>query len=70
MLARHVSDLIGPSSGGFLQAVFVDLLCGTIVRTTRHVQPLLNDCTFRVVRVLPHTKSANTACKTLLKMDR
>ena len=40
-LARHVSDLIGPSSGAFfLQAVFADLVCGTTVRTTRHVQPL------------------------------
>ena len=34
MLARHVSDLTGPSPGA---------------------------C--RVVRVLPHTESANTACK-------
>ena len=24
----------------FVQAVFVDLVCGTTVRTTRHVQPL------------------------------
>ena len=40
MLARHVSDLIGPSSGAFLQAVFADLACGNTVRTTRHVQPL------------------------------
>ena len=28
MLARHVSDLTGPSSGAFLQAVFADLVCG------------------------------------------
>ena len=58
MLARHVSDLIGSSSGAFLQAVFADLVCDTTVRTTRHV--------------LPHTKSANTACKkkTPLMMDR
>ena len=40
MLVRHVSDLTGPSSGAFLQAVFADLVCGTTVRTTRHVQPL------------------------------
>ena len=55
MLARHVSDLTVPSSGAFLQAVFVDLICGN-TRTTR------NGWTCRVVRVLPHTKFANTAC--------
>ena len=40
MLARHVSDLTGPSSGAFLKAVFADfgMCCNT--RTTRHVQPL------------------------------
>ena len=27
-LARHVSDLTGPSSGAFLEAVFADLVCG------------------------------------------
>ena len=47
----------------FVEAAFADLVCGN-TRTTRHVQPC------RVVRVLPHTKSANTACKTLLMMDR
>ena len=48
----------------FLQAVCADLVCGTTVRTTRHVQPLLrNSWTCRVVRVLPHTKSAHTAGK-------
>ena len=26
MLARHVSDLTGPSSGAFLQAVFADFV--------------------------------------------
>ena len=41
MLARHVSDLIGPHQERFVQAVFADLACGTTVRTTRHVQPLL-----------------------------
>ena len=48
------------------------LVCGTTVRTNRHFQPLLrNSRTYRVVRVLPHTKSAHTACKqTLLMMDR
>ena len=45
----------------FVQAVFAGLVCGN-TRTTRHVQPLRsNGWTCRVVRVLPHTKSANTA---------
>ena len=40
----------------FVQAVFADLVCGTTVRTTRHVQPLLrNGWTCRVVIVFPHT---------------
>ena len=30
MLALHVSDLIGPSSGAFLQAVFANLVCAVI----------------------------------------
>ena len=30
MLARHVSDLTGPTSGAFLQAVFADLVCAVI----------------------------------------
>ena len=51
MLARHVSDFTGPSSGAFLQAVCTDLVCGN-TRTTRHVQPLRsNGWTCRVVRV-------------------
>ena len=41
MLARHVSDLIGPSSGAFVYKLYSQtLVCGTTVRTTRHVQPL------------------------------
>ena len=39
MLARHVSDLIGPFQERFVQAVYADLVCGN-TRTTRHVQPL------------------------------
>ena len=40
----------------FLQAVFADLVCGTTVHTTRHVQLLRsNGWTCRVVRVLPQT---------------
>ena len=27
----------------FVQAVFADLVCGTTVRTTRHIQPLRQD---------------------------
>ena len=49
----------------FVQAVFADfgMCCNT--GTTRHVQALLrNGWTCRVVRtVVPHTKSAHTACK-------
>ena len=35
MLARHVLDLTGPSSGAFLQAVCADFVCGN-TRTARH----------------------------------
>ena len=38
MLARHVSDLIGPSSGAFYKLYSHTLVCGNTVRTTRHVQ--------------------------------
>ena len=39
-LARRVSDLIGPSSGAFFYKLYSQtLVCGTTVRTTRHVQP-------------------------------
>ena len=47
MLARHVSDLTGPSSGVFFTSFFLQLR---------------NDWTCRAIRVLPHTKSAHTAC--------
>ena len=61
MLARHVSDLAGPSSGAFyklyLQIWYVVLLCVLLDTSSRYCW------TCRVVRVLPHTKSANTACK-------
>ena len=73
MLARHVSDLIGPSSGAFfIHAVFVDLVYGTTVCTTGHVQPLLrNGWTCLVVRVLPRIKVCEYSLyKTLLMMDR
>ena len=51
MLARHVSDLTGSPSGAYLQIWYV------VIRV------LLDTSTCRVVRVLPHTKSAHTACK-------
>ena len=47
MLARHVSELTGPSSGAFIQAVFADFgmccntknyfVCAVIQRTTLYV---------------------------------
>ena len=40
------------------------------VQQDTHVLLDTSSWTCRVVRVLPHTKSANTACKTLLMMDR
>ena len=53
MLARHVSDLIGPSPGAFLKAVFADFVCGN-TRTAGHVQPLFcNGWTCAAVRVYP-----------------
>ena len=39
MLARHVSDLTGPSSGAFYKLYLQTLVCGN-TRTARHVQPL------------------------------
>ena len=48
MLARHISDLAGPSSGAFLTScICKTLVCGN-TRTTRHVQPLRScrKCTF------------------------
>jgi hypothetical protein len=66
-----------------LQAVCADLVCGN-TRTARYTMSSChgvvgrtafflqhhNSCTYRLVRVLPHTKSAHTACnKTLLRTD-
>ena len=65
MLAPHVSDLTGPSSGAFF---FISCICRFASGNTRTTR---NGWTCRVVRVLPHSKSANTAYKkTLLKMDQ
>ena len=51
MLARHVSNLTGPSSGAYLQAVILELVCGN-TRNTGHVQPLrCNGWTCRVERI-------------------
>ena len=78
---HHVSSAcFGPHRSIFrgvcLQAVCAEVVCGNPC-ITRHVQPLWsflqlrNGWTCRVIRVLPHTKSAHTACKqTLLKMDK
>ena len=60
------SDLIGPSSGAFCRSCicrlwYVVLLCVLLDTSS---------WTCLVVRVLVHTKSANTACKTLLMMDQ
>ena len=46
MLAQHVSDLIGPSSGAFYKLYSQTLVCGTTVRTARHVQPLQSKTLF------------------------
>ena len=70
MLARHVSDLTGPSSGGFLTSRirrfgmwYYCAYYSTRPAVTKLYVGLRNGWTCRVVRVLPHTKSANTACK-------
>ena len=74
MLARHVSDLTGASSGAFVYKLYVQiwyvvLLCVLLDTSSRYF--VTAGWTCRVVRVLPHTKSAHTACKqTLLKMHR
>ena len=61
MLARHVSDLTGTSSGAFLQAVCADFgMCS--YGASSSTRPAVNGWTCRVVRVLPHTISAHTAC--------
>ena len=71
MLARHVSDLTGPSTGAFyklyLQIWYVVL---RVLLDTSGRYELRDGWTFRVVRLLPHTRSANTACKTLLMMEQ
>ena len=65
----------------FVQAVFADwyvvirVLLDTssryeVVGRNEFFTQFRNSWTCRVVRVLPHTKSAHTARKTLLKMDR
>ena len=58
MLARHVSDLTGPSSGAFYK--FYLQIWYVVIRV------LLDTSS----RYFVHTKSANTTCKTLLKMGR
>ena len=68
MLARHVSDLTGPSSGAFFTSCIRRF--GMWYYCAYYSTRPAGGWTCRVVRVLPHTKSAHTACKTLLMMDR
>ena len=65
ILARHVSDLIGPSSGAFLQAVYVDLVCSN-TRTTRHVKLDVSSST----RITTYEICQYSLYKTLLMMDQ
>ena len=56
-----------------MYAVLQDTRSFLMIEFIHHILflQLCNGWTCRVVRVLPHTKSANTACKkTLLKMER
>ena len=68
LFSTYVSSTCFGPHRSIIRSVFYKLysqtlVCGTTVRTTRHVQPLFrNGWTCRVVRVLPHTKSVNTAC--------
>ena len=70
MLARHVSDFIGPSSGAFCTSCtrrlwYVVLLCVLLDTSSRY------GCTCRVVRVLPNTKVCKYSLyKMLLMRDR
>ena len=71
VLARHVSDLTGPSSGALYKLhlqIWYAVIRILLDMSGRYF--IRNSQTCRVVCVLPHTKSANTACKMLLKMGR
>ena len=70
MLAGHVSDLIGPSSGAFVYKLYVQIWY-VVIRVPLDTS-MRYGWTCRVVRtVVPHTESAHTACKqTVLKTDR
>ena len=50
----------------FVQAVFADLVCGTTVRTTRHVQLDVSSST----RITTYQICTYSLYKTLLMMDR
>ena len=47
MLAPHVLDLTGPSSGAFYKLYVQTMVCGN-TRTTRHVQPLRSNFVYLV----------------------
>ena len=68
VLAQYVSDLTGPSSGVFIYKLYMQIWY-VVIRVLLDTSSR-NGWTCRVVRLLPHTKSANTACKTLLMVDR
>ena len=70
MLARHVSDLIGPSSGAFC-TICIRRLWYVVIRVLLDTSSR-NGWTCRVVRtVVPHTKVCEySSYKTLLMMDR
>ena len=47
LFSTYVSSTSVHHQEHFVQAVFADLVCGTTVRTTRHVQPLRScSCVF------------------------
>ena len=77
MLARHVSILIGPSSGAFYKLylqiwyVVIRVLSRTKSANTAHLTgppsgafyKLYVQIWYVVIRLLPRNKSAHTACK-------
>ena len=72
MLARHVSDPIGPSSGAFIYKLYLQIWY-VVIRVLLDTSSLYerNAWMCPVVRVLPHTKVCEYSLyKTLLMMDR
>ena len=67
MLALHVSDLIGPSSGAFCTSC----ICRLWYVVIRVLLDTYRTVLYRIVRVLPHTKVCEYSLyKTLLMRDR